>query len=195
MNEGYKIIKGNKVHKTAIINWKKLVIGKGNIFGPYSIIGTDAQWPGNKSSGKIYIGNNNHFREFTTVHLPTKKRGETKIGDKCYFMTMSHIGHDCVIENSVTLSNNVNVAGNTHIMNSSILGLNAIIHQDQIIGSYTMIAMGTNIGKNIIVKPGYIYTGNPPRGIIKNNIGLKRNKITDNKLKKETIRFNKLSNK
>ena len=68
-------------------------------------------------------------------------------------------------------------------------------HQDQIIGSYTMIAMGTNIGKNIIVKPGYIYTGNPPRGIIKNNIGLKRNKITDDKLKKETIRFSKLSNK
>ena len=99
-----------------------------------------------------------NFREFTTVHLPTKKRGETKIGDKCYFMTMSHIGHDCVIENSVTLSNNVNVAGNTHIMNSSILGLNAIIHQDQIIGSYTMIAMGTNIGKNIIVKLEIFYS-------------------------------------
>ena len=58
-----------------------------------------------------------------------------------------------------------------------------------------MMAMGTIILEKNIVKPGYIYTGNPPRGIIKNNIGLKRNKIKIDKLKKETIRFNKLKKK
>ena len=65
MNEDYKIIEGNKVHKTAIINWKKLVIGKGNIFGPYSIIGTDAQWPGNKSFGKITFMVRSEFEDST----------------------------------------------------------------------------------------------------------------------------------
>ena len=110
-------------------------------------------------------------------------------------MTMSHLGHDCILENNVVLSNNVNVAGNTYIMQSSILGLNSIIHQDQIIGSYSMIGMGTVIGKNTLVKPGYIYTGNPARGIIRNKIGLKRNKINEDKLKKETLRFNKLIKK
>jgi len=195
MNKYYKIIKGNKIHDTAIINWDKLHIGKGNIFGPYVVVGTEAQWPGHKSSGNIEIGNNNIFREFTTIHLPTKKNNLTKIGNNCYLMTMSHLGHDCILENNVVLSNNVNVAGNTYIMQSSILGLNSIIHQDQIIGSYSMIGMGTVIGKNTLVKPGYIYTGNPARGIIKNKIGLKRNKINEDKLKKETLRFNKLIKK
>jgi hypothetical protein len=31
----FKKIKGNYVHKTAVINWKKIKIDKGNIIGPY----------------------------------------------------------------------------------------------------------------------------------------------------------------
>ena len=37
--------KGNLIHKTAIINWKKLIIGKNNIIGPYVVIGNFAQHP------------------------------------------------------------------------------------------------------------------------------------------------------
>ena len=68
----FKKIKGNLVHKTCIINWAKVIIGKGNILGPNVVIGTEAQHPYEKSNGKIFIGNNNVFREFTTIHLPTK---------------------------------------------------------------------------------------------------------------------------
>ena len=46
----FKKIKGNLIHKTAIINWKKLKIGKGNIIGPYVVIGTDAQHIKDKSN-------------------------------------------------------------------------------------------------------------------------------------------------
>jgi len=41
----YKKIRSNLVHKTAIINWNKVVIGSGNKFGPYVVIGNDAQFP------------------------------------------------------------------------------------------------------------------------------------------------------
>ena len=68
----YKKIKGNLVHKTAIIDWKNLVIGKGNIIGPYVVIGNMAQHPNKKSFGKIYVGNKNIFNEYCNVHLPTK---------------------------------------------------------------------------------------------------------------------------
>ena len=44
--------KGNLIHKTAIINWNKLSIGKNNIIGPYSVIGNFAQHPKMKSYGK-----------------------------------------------------------------------------------------------------------------------------------------------
>ena len=40
----FKKIKGNLIHSTAIINWNELIIGKGNIIGPYVVIGNKAQW-------------------------------------------------------------------------------------------------------------------------------------------------------
>ena len=68
----FKKIKGNLIHKTAIIEWQKVKIGKNNVIGPYVVIGTDAQHTYDKSDGYICIGNNNIIREFTTIHLPTK---------------------------------------------------------------------------------------------------------------------------
>ena len=192
MNKDFMNIKGNKVHKTSIINWEQIEIGTGNIFYPYSVIGSDAQHSYEKTNGKLIIGNKNIFREFCTINLPTKKKKLTKIGNKCLFMTMSHIGHDCTIEDNVIISNNVNIAGNTYIMNNCQFGLNSVIHQDQVVGSYSMIGMGTIIGKKILLKPGYIYLGSPPKGIILNKIGLNRNKISKKKLAYETKRFEKL---
>jgi len=192
MSEDYKIIEGNKVHKTAVINWNKVQIGKNNIFYPYSVIGEDAQHPYRKSDGKVIIGDNNIFREFTTVHLPTSANSNTTISNNCYLMVKSHIGHDCFIEDNVILSNDVNVAGNTYIMKFSQIGLSSVIHQEQVIGSYSMIGMSTVIGKKINVKPGYIYTGSPPRGIIKNNISIERNKLSKSDLLNETKRYEKI---
>ncbi len=44
----YKKIKGNLIHKSAIIDWKNLIIGKGNIIGPYVVIGNMPQHPKKK---------------------------------------------------------------------------------------------------------------------------------------------------
>ncbi|WP_168189267.1 hypothetical protein [Candidatus Pelagibacter sp. FZCC0015] len=191
----FKKIKGNLIHKTAIINWKSVSIGKNNVIGPYVVIGTNAQHVSEKSFGKIKIGNNNIFREFTTVHLPTKLKKITYIANNCHFMTLSHIAHDCYIESNVVFSNNVTLGGNTHVMKSSQLGFNTIVHQNQVIGSYSMIGMGTIVTKKFKVIPGFTYAGNPVKRIKKNHVGLKRKKITSNNLKKETIRFNKIIKK
>ena len=192
MNNEYQNIKGNKVHITSVINWDNLKIGTNNIFYPYSIVGLDAQHPQKKSDGEIIIGNNNIFREFSTIHMPTNKNRNTTIGDNCYFMIKSHIGHDCYLENNIIISNDVNIAGNTFIMKNTQIGLNAVVHQEQVIGSFTMIGMSTIIGKKINLKPGYIYTGSPPRGIIKNTISLERNNVTEQDLLIENERFEKI---
>ena len=191
----FKKIKGNLIHKTAIINWKKLKIGKGNIIGPYVVIGTDAQHIKDKSNGYIKIGNNNNFREFTTVHLPTKIKKITLIGNNCFFMAMSHIAHDCLIEDNVVFSNNVTLGGNTYIMKNSQLGFNTIIHQNQVVGSYSMFGMGTILTKKFKVFPGNIYVGNPIRKTGKNVIGIKRKKISTQNLKKEILKFKNIIKK
>ena len=191
----FKKIKGNYVHTTAIINWKSLIIGKGNTIGPYVVIGNQAQWKGKKNIGKIIIGNNNVFNEYTNIHLPTSLKKATIIGNNNYLMNSTTIDHDCYLEDNLIISSNVVLGGNIHIMKHANLGIRTIVHQNQVIGSYSMIGMGSVITKNKKILPGYIYYGRPIKKIKKNILSLKKNKIDDKKLKFENIRFNKILKK
>ena len=188
----YQKIKGNFIHKTAVIDWKNLQIGKNNKIGPYVVIGGDAQHPRKKSIGKIYIGNNNIINEYCNIHLPTSKKKKTFIGDSNYIMNSTTIDHDCCLEDNIILSSNVILGGNVHIMKGAQLGIRTIIHQNQIIGSYSMIGMGSLITKNKIITPGYVFYGKPVRKVKVNNIALKRKKISKEKIQNEIIRFKKL---
>lgn len=185
----FKKIKGNLIHPTAIINWKKVTLGKNNTIGPYAVIGMKAQWKDKKSTGKIIIGDNNFIHEYCNIHLPTNITKKTQIGNNNYFMNSTTIDHDCYIEDNVQLNSNVILGGNVTIMKNSQLGMKVIIHQGQIIGSYSMIGMGSIITRGKKIEPGYIYYGKPVRKIRKNIIGLKRNKISSDILKKEYKRF------
>ena len=190
----YSKIKSNFVHNTAIIDWKNLEIGKNNTIGPYAIIGGEAQHPKKKSFGKIIIGNNNNISQFVCINMPTKFRKKTIIGNNNYIMSNSVIDHDCILENYITMSSNVLLGGNVYIMNGSQLGMKTIIHQNQLIGSYTMIGMGSIITKRKKIIPGYIFFGKPVKKVKKNLIGLKRNNITSSKLKNENNRFKNIFN-
>jgi len=185
-------IKGNLIHPTAVINWKKVIIGKNNTIGPYVVIGTNPQWKNKRPSGKIIIGNNNIIHEYCNIHLPTSITKQTKIGNNNYFMDSTTIDHDCHIENDVQLNSKVILGGNIYIMKNAQLGIRVTVHQNQIIGSYSLIGMGSIITKKINIEPGYIYYGKPVRKIKKNLIGLKKNKINNFVLLKEKKRFIKL---
>ena len=143
----FKKIKGNFVHSTAVINWKSLSIGIGNTIGPYVIIGNQAQWKNKKNIGKIIIGNNNVFNEYTNIHLPTSLKRKTFIGNNNYIMNSTTIDHDCYLEDDIVLSSNVILGGNIHIMKNANLGIKTIVHQNQVIGSFSMIGMGSIITK------------------------------------------------
>ena len=188
----FKKIKGNLIHKTAVINWNKLIIGKGNTIGPYVVIGSNAQHPKIKSNGVIVIGNNNTFNEYCNIHLPTNISKKTIIGDKNYFMNSTTIDHDCVIENNVILSSNVILGGNVHVMNYAQLGIKVCVHQNQIIGSYSMIGMNSFITRKLKVIPGFKFYGTPAKKKSINLVGLKRNKVKNDKLKLELLRYKKL---
>ena len=188
----FKKIKGNLIHKTAIINWKKLIIGKDNIIGPYVVIGNSAQHPYSKSKGKIYIGNKNIINEYCNIHLPTEITKKTFIGNNNYFMNSTTIDHDCFIEDNVVLSSNVVLGGNVFVMKNAQLGIKSSIHQNQTIGSFSMIGMHSFVTKNIKIMPGYVYYGKPSKKIKKNLIGLKKNNISSIDLVNETKRFKKL---
>jgi len=187
-------VKGNLIHKTAVINWNKLIIGKNNIIGPYVVIGNRAQHPSAKSNGKIYIGNNNIFNEYCNIHLPTIISKRTFIGNNNYFMNSTTIDHDCIIEDNIVLSSGAILGGNVHVMVGAQLGIRSSIHQNQIIGSYSIIGMNSFVTKKLKVEPGFKFYGKPAKKKTKNLIGLKRNKIDNVKLKFELKRFKELMN-
>lgn len=191
----YIKIKNNLIHHTAIIDWKNLVIGKNNKIGPYAVIGAPAQHSKKKSNGKIFIGNNNTINQFVSIHRPTNLRKKTFIGNNNFIMNSSTIDHDCYLENNITLSSNVILGGNIYIMDGVNIGMKTLVHQNQLIGSYCMIGMGSIISRKIKMLPGFVYYGKPTKKIKYNTIGLKRNKISIEILKKEIKRFNEIQKK
>ncbi len=191
----FKKIKGNFIHPTAVINWKSLTIGVGNTIGPYVVIGNQAQWKNKKNMGKIIIGNNNVFNEYTNIHLPTSIKKKTFIGNNNYIMNSTTIDHDCYLEDDIVLSSNVILGGNIHIMKNANLGMKTIVHQNQVIGSFSMIGMGSIITKKKKILPGYIYYGKPIKKVKKNLLSLKKNKVNYKKLKIEHLRFKKILEK
>ena len=192
MDKLWREIKGNKVHSTAVVNWEQLEIGTGNEIGPYVCIGTDAQHIREESSGKVRIGDNNVIREYCSINLPTRFTNVTEIGSNCYFMAQTHINHDCVIEDKVILCNNVTPGGHVWIMRGAVLGFGVLVHQYQVIGSYSMIGLGTIIPAKTKITPGHIYYGNPVQQHGVNSIGMERNKISYKEMANERIRYDNI---
>ena len=70
-------------------------IGKNNKIYQNSVIGADPQdfrWKGEKTY--CYIGDNNMIRENVIINRGIKSEGGTRIGNDCFIMAESHIGHD-----------------------------------------------------------------------------------------------------
>jgi UDP-N-acetylglucosamine acyltransferase len=198
----------NRIHPTAVID-SSVKIGMNNTIGPYTMIGPDVEigdfnhFYGMASIGfeaqhrekfrntkPVIIGSDNVFREYVTVHAPTT--GETRIGDGCYFMACSHISHDTIIEDGVTMANNVLLGGKSYVMRGANLGLGAVVHQYSVIGSWAMIGMGAVITKGCHVFPGHTYAGNPAYLLKQNEVGLKRAQVSKEMLAEEQQRWLKL---
>jgi len=192
LNKNYSLIKGNFVHNRAFVDWDNLIIGTDNIIGPMAVIGGLAQHKYYLSEGKIKIGNKNFFSEFCVISRPTSMTKMTSISDQNYFMSNSTIHHDCIIENNTVICSNVSVAGNVTLMDGAYLGQNSSVHQFQIVGSYSILGMNSCVTKKSYIYPGKKYAGVPCRNIGENIIGLQRGNITDDNLKIETERFQKL---
>ena len=182
----------NDIHPSAVINWDYVDIGEANKIHPFVCIGEDAEHLRAATVGRIKIGHGNVIREFVNIHRPTSHSELTVIGNNCYIMVNSHISHDCIIENDVQFSVRVTTSGHNHIMTGANLGHGCIIHPFQIIGSYSMLGMGTVVPKKTRIEPGYIYVGNPAKKLKQNKIGLERSCVTKDMLDAETNRYNTL---
>ena len=158
-------------------------IGKGNIFYPFSSIGSEPQdlkFENEKSY--LFIGDNNTFRENVTINPGTKGGGlKTVIKNNCLLMVGAHIAHDCQIDSNVILANNATLAGHVEIGENAIIGGNSAIHQFVQIGKNSMIGGMSGVEKNILPYCLYIGIRTGLKGL--NLIGLKRKNIPNSNIK------------
>ncbi|MDD5173543.1 MAG: acyl-ACP--UDP-N-acetylglucosamine O-acyltransferase [Candidatus Omnitrophota bacterium] len=120
------------------------------------------------------IGKRTVIREYATIHRSTKDGEATTIGDGCYLMAVSHIGHDCHIGNNVILANGALLAGHVDVGNNSFVSGNAVVHQFCRIGDYCMIGGFSGVNKDV---PPYMLVRGPSvlRGV--NLVALRRAKF------------------
>lgn len=135
-------------------------MGAGNKVYQGAIVGADPQdfrWKGEQTY--CYIGNNNMIREHAIINRGIKPDGGTRIGDGCFIMADSHIGHDSKVNDFCVLGNGVSVAGDTVIGDHTILSSGVIVHEKSRLGNWVLVKGGCRISGN--VPPFVIMAHNP----------------------------------
>lgn len=153
-------------------------MGPGNHVHSYACLGDAPQHLGFKGEETwVRIGEENHFREFVTVHRGTPQgHMETKIGSHCLFMAYAHVAHDCTIGDHVTVANAVSMAGHVEIGDYAIVSGMAAVQQFARIGEYAFL--GGLSGYSNDVPPYMLAQGTRAKLYGPNLIGLKRRGFT-----------------
>lgn len=150
-------------------------IGKGTKIHYGSVIGDLPQDVSFDSKIKSYvrIGENNTFRENTTVHRSKIENGVTLIGNNNYFMSCSHVAHDCVVGNNVIFCPSAIIAGHVIVENNAFLSGNCSVHQHVRLGKYSLMQGGSALSKDL---PPFMIsgTGEPNVVVGYNVVGIKR---------------------
>ena len=162
-NEDWINIDGNYIHRTAIV-YPNVILGKGNVIGAYSVIGSNGEIRGvnqNDFTGQVIIGNNNVISEFVSIQRPFKYLDKTTIGDNNIIMAHSHIGHDVTIGNNNEICTGTIIGGYVTIENNCKIKLGVTIRNRIIIEENSLIGLGSSVVKNVL-KDTIVY-GNPAK--------------------------------
>lgn len=149
-------------------------LGRNNRVGHGTVLGAepqDVKFRGEKSF--LEIGDNNVFREFVTIHRACGEGEKTTVGSNNFFMSSTHVGHNCRVEEKVVLTNLASLSGHCVVERGVTIGGMAGLHQFVRIGAYSFV--GGRSGVRQDVPPFALCQGDPCRILGVNVVGLKRN--------------------
>ena len=173
VGDGSRIGEGTILEANVVIE-KNVQIGKGNHFFPNCVIGGIPQILNLKPDaklGSLVIGDNNIIREMTTIHPSMHADAATRLGSNNLIMIGAHIGHDCVLEDKIVISNFSQISGHCKIETGVGLSGVVLLHQFVTIGKWCYAAGMAGINKDI--PPFLIVSGHYPpevRGVNKRGL-------------------------
>src|SRR5579862_73794 len=153
-------------------------IGEGSVVYPFSSLGTPPQSVHYRGGAtRLVIGARCELRESVTMNTGTEDGGGiTRVGDRCWFMVGSHVGHDCQVGNDVMLANNVVLGGHGSVGDHTFLGGHVAIHQFVRVGEGVMMA-GMSAARDDIIPFGFAL-GQTGALVGLNIVGLRRRGAT-----------------
>lgn len=138
----------------------------------------------------LEIGDDNIFREYSSVHRSNNNTEVTRIGNGCYIMCNSHIGHNSIIGNEVIITAFAGLSGHVEVGDKAIIGGHAGIHQFCRIGTFAMVAGAAAVTKDVL--PYCLLGRDPVEHYRLNAIGLRRAGVTGARYKALEERMRKI---
>jgi UDP-N-acetylglucosamine acyltransferase len=127
-------------------------IGARTQIHPFASLGTPPQsvrYRGGPT--RLIVGADCIIRESVTINTGTEDDGGiTQVGDRCFLMAGSHVGHDCKVGNDVQFANNAVLGGHVTVGDFTFLGGNAAVHQFVRIGEGAMIGGLSGVRTDLI---------------------------------------------
>lgn len=166
-----KIGEDVKVYPSAYISgWTE--IGDRCQIHPNAVVGhlpQDFHFEGGRSYCRIGAGT--IIRECASIHRGTQAESATIVGENCFILGYSHIGHNCELGNNVKLYNCATLSGHVTVGDNTIISGQVLVHQFCRIGEYVMVGGGARVTKDV---PHYMKCLFEAVCVGYNAIGLKR---------------------
>jgi len=154
------------------------VIGERTVIYPFASLGTAPQSTGYRGGAtRLTVGTDCQIREGVTISTGTEDAGEvTTVGDRCFMMANSHVGHDCHVGNNVTFANGALLGGHVTVADGVFIGGNTAVHQFCRIGEGAMLGGVSGITRDVIP---FGFAFGPKADLVGLNVlGLKRRKFS-----------------
>jgi UDP-N-acetylglucosamine acyltransferase len=127
-------------------------IGPRTVIHPFASLGSPPQsFSYRGGPTKLVVGADCDIRENVTMSTGTEDGGGvTQVGDHCFFMVGSHVGHDCKVGNNVVIANNVMLGGHVGIGDYVVFGGGVAVRQFVRIGDGAMIVGLSGVRADVI---------------------------------------------
>src|SRR4030042_1546943 len=165
---------GTVLREHAILR-RYTTIGRNNIVDSYAVL---CGWPQDikfnpGTTSYLRVGDDNVFREGVTISRATGEGEATIVGNRTYWMTAAHAGHNAVIEDDAILVNGSALAGHTVLGRGAMLSAHVVVHQFCWVGEGAMSQGNSATSRHIA--PFTLFAG-VNKVVSLNVVGIRRSK-------------------
>ncbi len=127
-------------------------IGARTVIHPFASLGSPPQsFSYRGGPTRLVVGADCDIREDVTMNTGTEDGGGmTQVGDHCFLMVGSHVGHDCHVGNHVVFANNTLLAGHVTVGDNVVFGGGVAVRQFVRIGEGAMIVGLSGVRADVI---------------------------------------------